>query len=342
MKGKIKDALQILIDLGVPKGQQNERTALCLLALLDVKQKTKWKNAKTPLVGITPMMQYAKEHYDKNYAPNTRETFRRQSMHQLVEAGIALYNPDKPDRPVNSPHAVYQISAAALFLIKQYGTDTYQLSLEKFRSETGSLIEKYLQERKMKMIPVKINRDENITLSPGKHSQLIKEIIEEFAPRFLYSSILLYVGDTGNKWGYFDEETFEKIGLTFDEHGKMPDVIFYNSNKEWLILVESVTSHGPVDSKRKLELDKLFKTVLKKIYVSAFPNKQVFTKYSQDIAWETEVWKTAPWLEFNLRFLMVLWLVFYVRHPRGCPAEVYFPTISFTHSFQASSRFGIS
>jgi len=211
-------------------------------------------------------------------------------MHQLVEAGIALYNPDKPDRPVNSPHAVYQISATALFLIKQYGTDIYQKSLEKFRTETGSLSEKYKKERKMQMIPVQVNKDENINLSPGKHSQLIKEIIEEFAPRFLSGSTLLYVGDTGKKWGYFDEKTFEKTGLTFDEHGKMPDVIFYNSLKNWLVLVESVTSHGPVDSKRMLELDKLFITNLKKIFVSAFPNKQMFTKYSQEIAWETEVW----------------------------------------------------
>ena len=290
MEGKIKDALQILIDLGVPKGQQNERTALCLLALLNVKSKTKWVDAETPLVGITPMMQYAKEHYKKNYAPNTRETFRRQSMHQLVEAGIALYNPDKPDRPVNSPHAVYQISAAALFLIRQYGTNTYKLSLEKFKTEAGSLSAKYQQERKMQMIPVQIDKDENIILSPGKHSQLIKEIIEEFAPRFLAGSILLYVGDTGNKWGYFDEKTFNKIGLSFDEHGKMPDVIFYNVVKKWLVLVESVTSHGPVDSKRKIELDKLFDTNLKKIYVSVFPNRHTFTKYSQEIAWETEVW----------------------------------------------------
>jgi len=290
MQNKIKEAMQILIDLEVPRGQQNERTALCLLALLGIEPKIKWENADCPLVGITPMMQFAKEHYDKNYAPNTRETFRRQSMHQLVEAGIALYNPDKPDRPVNSPHAVYQISTAALFLIRQYGTNTYQISLKKFKTETGSLVKKYRKERKMQMVPVQINKDENITLSPGKHSQLIKDIIEEFAPRFLSGSTLLYVGDTGNKWGYFDEKIFDKIGLTFDEHGKMPDVIFYNSSKKWLVLVESVTSHGPVDSKRQLELDKLFKTELKKIYVSAFPNKQTFTKYSQDIAWETEAW----------------------------------------------------
>ena len=289
MPDKIKDAMQFLVNLGVPKGQQNERTALCLLALLDMKPKTKWVNAKNPLVGITPMMQFARDHYQKEYAPNTRETFRRFSMHQLVEAGIALYNPDKPDRPVNSPHAVYQISAAALFLVRQFGTATYTLSLEKYLSESASLADRYQQKRKMMMVPVKIH-DANINFSPGEHSQLIKKVIEEFAPRFLPGSTLLYAGDTGNKWGYFVKQKFENIGLKVDEHGKMPDVILYLPSKEWLVLLEVATSHGPIDSKRQIELEKLFKTNLTIIYVSAFPNRTIFTRFSQDIAWETDVW----------------------------------------------------
>jgi BsuBI/PstI restriction endonuclease domain/BsuBI/PstI restriction endonuclease HTH domain len=36
-------------------------------------------------------------------------------MHQFCDAGIAIYNPDKLDRPVNSPKAVYQIELAKLF-----------------------------------------------------------------------------------------------------------------------------------------------------------------------------------------------------------------------------------
>jgi type II restriction enzyme len=287
---KIEEALQILTDLGVPKGQQNDRTALCLLALLNMKPKTKWADAQNPLGGISPMSDFARAPDQKEYAPNTRETFRRFSMHQLVEAGIALYNPDKPDRPVNSPHAVYQISASALFIIRLYGTADYRLSLEKFRAEIGSLALRYQQEREMLMIPVSLNADQEIALSPGEHSQLIKEIIEQFAPRFIPAASLLYVGDTGNKWGYFDKETFGKIGLQANEHGKMPDVIFYHASRKWLVLVESVTSHGPVDSKRQIELQKLFPTDLTVIYVSAFPNKQTFTRFAQEIAWETDVW----------------------------------------------------
>lgn len=108
-ENKIADALQVLENLGMPRAQQNERSALCLLALLHLKKGKPWSGAKNPLVGITPMMEFARDHYDKRYAPNTRETFRRQTIHQLVAAGIALYNPDDPARPVNSSKAVYQI-----------------------------------------------------------------------------------------------------------------------------------------------------------------------------------------------------------------------------------------
>lgn len=290
MPDKIENALNILIDMGVPRGQQNERTALCLLALLDMKSDTQWENAAMPLVGITPMMDFAKEHYKKVYAPNTRETFRRFSMHQLVEAGIALYNPDKPDRPVNSPHAVYQISAAAFFLAKHYGTKEYPMLLEKFKADIGSLADRYQKDRKMAMIPVILNTEQEIKLSPGEHSQLIKRIIEDFAPRFIPGAVLLYVGDTGNKWGYFDKESFEKIGLQADEHGKMPDVMLCHAERRWLVLAEAATSHGPIDNKRQIELQKLFPTDLNVIYVSAFPNKQTFSRFAPEIAWETEVW----------------------------------------------------
>jgi hypothetical protein len=288
---KIKEALKILIDLGVPKGQQNSRTALCLLALLDIKKNSRWAEATNPLIGITPMMDYARKYYQKKYAPNTRETFRRQSMHQLLEGGIARYNPDEPERPVNSPNVVYQISPVALEVVEKFGTAEYAAAVREFKKKVVGLAERYSLEREMKLIPVKIKEGMEIKLSPGEHSQLIKDIIEQFAPRFLRGADLLYVGDTGEKWGYYDQDKAKKLGIFVDEHGKMPDVIFYLSEKRWLVLVESVTSHGPVDSKRHLELIKLFQTSkLGKVFVTVFPNKQLMAKYLAEIAWETEVW----------------------------------------------------
>lgn len=288
---KIQEAIDVLSLFGMPSAQQNERTAYCLLALLNLTPEMKWADAENPLVGITPMMTFAKDHYNKEYAPNTRETFRRFSTHQMVQAGIALYNPDKPDRAVNSPNAVYQISPEALKVIKAYKTKAFNTLLEDFIKNQSTLSAQYAHEREMNMVPVKIRKNHRIQLSPGKHSELIRDIIEQMAPRFLKDSTLVYVGDTGEKWGYYDGKLAENLSFDLQQHGKMPDVILYIEDKKWLVLIESVTSHGPVDSKRHIELENLFKNVqASKIYISAFPDKKTFMHYAQEIAWETEAW----------------------------------------------------
>lgn len=288
---KLEEAIEILKKFGMPSEQQNERTAYCLLSLLNVTPEKAWKNAENPLVGITPMMTFAKEYYNKIYAPNSRETFRRFSTHQLVQAGIVLYNPDKPNRPVNSPKAVYQISPAALKVIKTFGTSDFEPLLSDFIQNQSTLAAQYAHEREMNMVSVKIKKNHMIQISPGKHSELIRDIIEQLAPRFLPNSTLIYVGDTGEKWGYYDQELAGNLLFNVQEHGKMPDVILYVEDKRWLVLIESVTSHGPVDSKRYIELEELFSNVsANKVYISAFPDKKTFTHYVQDIAWETEAW----------------------------------------------------
>lgn len=304
----IEAAHQIIISLGLPRAQQNERSALSLLALLNLTPGMPWAKAENPLVGITPIMDWAREHYGKEYAPNTRETFRRQTMHQFCDAGVALYNPDKPDRPVNSPKAVYQIEPAALVLLRSFGTAQWHDNLTAYLAERETLVARYAKEREQNRIPVEIAPGKKITLSPGEHSELIRAIIEDFAPRFAPGSVLVYAGDTGDKWGYFDAALLTELGVDVDSHGKMPDVVLHFTEKNWLLLVESVTSHGPVDGKRHAELAKLFagsKAGL--VYVTTFPNRSIMGRYLPEIAWETEVWVAdAPshLIHFNgVRFL---------------------------------------
>jgi BsuBI/PstI restriction endonuclease domain/BsuBI/PstI restriction endonuclease HTH domain len=280
---QLANAMQVLIDLGMPRAQQNERSAVVLLALLDLQPGSPWMAASNPLIGITPIMDWARSHYGKDYAPNTRETFRRQTMHQMVDAGIALYNPDNPQRPVNSPKAVYQISTPALQLIKSFGTRKWPANLKRYLSIRETLDQQ--------LVPVTIAKGKQIKLTPGAHSDLIKAIIEQFAPRFAPASVLVYAGDTGAKWGYFDKDLLLGLGVSVDSHGKMPDVVLYFKERHWLLLVESVTSHGPVDGKRHRELSELFAgSQAGLVYVTAFPNRQIMGRYLGEIAWETEVW----------------------------------------------------
>lgn len=288
---RFREALSALADLGMPRQQQNERSALCLLALLNLTPNKPWKEAEAPLMGITPIMDWARRHYKKSYAPNTRETVRRQTMHQFVQAGIVLYNPDRPDRPVNSPHAVYQIEPSYLAVLRTFGTNDYRAMLAQFLAGRQKLVDKYAKHRDMRMVPVTVTDGQQIRISSGKHSDLIRAVVEQFGPRFVPGGRLVYVGDTAKKWGYFDERLITSLGITVDNHGKMPDVAIYFPDKNWLILAEAVTSHGPVDAKRHQELLELFKnSKAGLVFVSAFPNRRVLNKYLDVISWETEVW----------------------------------------------------
>jgi len=286
-----EEACRVLVSLGLPRAQRNERSALCLLALLNLTPAKTWVQAENPLIGITPIMDWAREHYGKDYAPNTRETVRRQTMHQFVDAGIALYNPDNVLRPVNSPKAVYQIAPAALTLLRSFGSPAWHECLIAYLANCETLSAKYAMMREQSRIPVQIAPGKEITLSPGEHSELIRAIIEDFAQRFAPGSVLVYAGDTGDKWGYFDAPLLAQLGVDVDLHGKMPDVVLHYAQENWLLLVESVTSHGPVDGKRHTELANLFrKSTAGLVYVTAFPNRTVMGRYLGEIAWETDVW----------------------------------------------------
>lgn len=292
MHKKVREALRILADVGMPSAQQSERSALCLLAICDLEPRGAWKDASAPLIGITPIMEFIAKHYRKApYAPNTRETIRRHSMHQFCDGGIALYNPDDPKRAVNSPRAVYQISPEALALVRTFGSAQWNSAIELFRAQRPSLADRYAKVRQLQHVPLKLPNGETVRLSPGEHSQLIRQIVEVFGPHHAPGGRLLYAGDTGDKWGFYEATAFKALGIDVNSHGKMPDVVIHFTEKNWLLLCEAVTSHGPVDGKRQQELKNLFAgSTAPLVYITAFPDRATMSRYLTDIAWETEVW----------------------------------------------------
>jgi len=112
---------------------------LTLLSLLALKPADSWENATDPLMGITPMMDFFQQHYGKKYAPNTRETVRRQTVHQFMQAALIVANPDKPSRPTNSPKAVYQIEPSALKLLRGFGKSRWKGYLYKYLRTVDTL-----------------------------------------------------------------------------------------------------------------------------------------------------------------------------------------------------------
>jgi adenine-specific DNA-methyltransferase len=288
---RIEEALAILKDLGLPREQRNERSALTLLSLLGLKPNTAWSDATDPLMGITPMMDFFRAHYGKDYAPNTRETVRRQTVHQFLDAGIVAINPDDPSRPTNSPYAVYRIEARLLSMLRTYGTADWGSGLRTYLASVGTLRAKYAQEREMKRIPIEIAAGKTITLSPGGQNILVERIIKDFCEFFTGGAKVIYVGDTEEKFAYFDENLLKSLGVVIEEHGKIPDVVVYIPKKNWLVLIEAVTTHGPVDPKRRNELRTLFKgSKAGLVFVTAFLDRHAMIRYLDDISWETEVW----------------------------------------------------
>jgi len=288
---RVSEALNFLKALKVPREQQNERSALTLLALLGMTPRKRWANAEAPLLGITEMMKYFEEHFGKKYAPNTRETVRRFTVHQFVQMGLVLANPDDPSRPVNSPNTRYQVAPALLKLAREYGARSWNESLKDFVNSAEALRRLQPRERQMTLIPVRLPDGRQLKLTAGGQNQLVKKIVEEFCPRFTPGGVLVYVGDTGKKQRHREVDYLTKLGVTFDEHGKMPDVIVHLPEKNWLVLIEAVTSHGPISLKRQNELKDLFKGVKAGlVFVTAFLTRQAMTKYLSEIAWETEAW----------------------------------------------------
>jgi adenine-specific DNA-methyltransferase len=288
---KIDQALKIISLLGMPRAQKNERSALTFLALLNLHPEDSWQELEKPMIGVTPIMDWARDVYGKEYAPNTRETFRRQTLHQFVDGGFALYNPDKPDRPVNSPKACYQIAPELFDVLTKYNTDSWPEAIESWLSIKETLTAQYAAVREMQMIPLVLDDGTEIKLSPGIHSQLIHDIVTEFGPRFAPGSEVIYLGDTGAKEDFFRKDRLAELGVTVDRKGKLPDVVLYWPEKNWLLLIESVTSHGPVDGKRHKELQVLFKDSKPGlVYVTAFPDRKTMGKYLGELSWETEVW----------------------------------------------------
>lgn len=306
---RIAEALSILKALGMPNEQLNDRTAICLLALLNLPSKRSWSDAKNPMLGIRAILDFAREKLDRNYAENTRESVRKYSVKQLVSAGVLLHNPDKPDRAVNSSDNCYQVEGRALALLRQFGSRTWDRSLETYLAARGTLAAQYAHARELHRIPVQVKAGQKITISAGDHSDLIRSIIEDFGSFFVPGGELVYVGDTGKKWGYFDQELLASLRVKVGHHGKMPDVVIYYRKKNWLILVEAVASSGPVDGGRHVELAELFKnSKAGLVYVTAFPDRgEIFRKFLAVVAWETEVWCASDpthLIHFNgIRFL---------------------------------------
>lgn len=276
----------------MPPAQTNQMAAMTLLALCGLTSGSVWASATRSRCTVTKgIMHHLKEHFGIEYAPNTRETIRRQVLHQFTQGGVADYNAFQPDLPTNSPHAHYAITEAALEAVQCFGTDRWESAVDRFRENRDVLVELYRSKRRYNMVPVRLPEGQELRLSPGRHNRVQKAVVEEFAPRFVPGGHLLYLGDTTDKDLFVDAARLTRLGIPMTEHDKLPDIVLYDEARDCLVLVEAVTSHGPVTPKRIVEIKEMVaSSSAQLVYVSAFSDFSEFRKHSALVAWETEVW----------------------------------------------------
>ena len=283
---KLEKAKEILSSLKVPAKQQNGMCCCVLLAIANLTEEEAWESAANNWIRIHDVIAFANSNYGTTYAENSRETFRKQAMHHFRNAAFIEDN----GKATNSPNYRYRLTDEMLHLIQSFGTADWKRSLACFMENHNSLVDLYASKRTMRKMLVKIN-SEDFTFSPGKHNQLQKAIIEEFAPRFAPNSECLYVGDTTEKDLVKNVDKLRALGFEITLHDKMPDVVLYSEDKDWLYFIESVTSVGPMEPKRIKEIEEMTTGVKAgKIYVTAFLDFKTFKQFSESLAWETEVW----------------------------------------------------
>jgi len=289
--GKIEEAKEILATLGLPRQQQNERSALILLAFAGIGKRDSWRTTSVSLLRVWDVRAFIRERYGKDYAANSRESLRRGTIHQFEQARLLDRNPDDPTRATNSGLTVYGLTDDAVKVLRAYGTPAFNTAVASFAAKFGSLQLAYSKQRKSNSVPLKLPSGDSVFLSPGKHNVLQARVIEDFGPRFATGAEVLYIGDTAKKHVVLEAETLAALGVPITQHDKLPDVILYDAAKGWLFLVEAVTSHGPVSPKRHAEMEKVLRNcTADRVYVTAFLTIADFRKSAGDIAWETEVW----------------------------------------------------
>ena len=286
MADKIEEAREFLKGVGMPKAQQSDICCYVILAMAGIKPDMSWCEATNEWIHIHDIIQFVNTFYGISYAENSRETFRKQALHRFRTAALIEDN----GMATNSPNYRYRLTEETVQILKTVRTPAWDASVKRFLCYHEKLVDIYASKKKITMMPVKIN-GKDFKFSAGKHNELQKAIIEEFAPRFAPNSECLYVGDTIEKDLVKNIDKLKKLGFEITLHDKMPDVVLYREDKNWIYFVESVTSVGPMDPKRILEIGELTKDVTAgKIFVTAFLNFKTYKRFAEELAWETEVW----------------------------------------------------
>lgn len=121
--------------------------------------------------------------------------------------------------------------------------------------------------------------------------KLTKVIMSEFTTHFASDAECFYLRDSKENVQSSNVVKLKELGFCVSEESKMPDVILYSVDKDWLYLIQSVVNSDVIDEIRFEELKTLTRSVDKqKVFITAFPNSQSFKDNMDRLAWDTVAW----------------------------------------------------
>ena len=295
----VDQALEILGGLGVPLNdlteRRKEKMAKAFLAVAGLKLSMTWAevqdNDSERRLTSRQIIAFMNTHLGESIADSSYDDIRRKDLVLPETALIVLKSAKNPDANTNDGTRGFALNPAAAIAIRKFGTPQWKPAAEKFMQGRPTLAETLRRDRNLARVAVQLDNNVAIHFSPGKHNDLQKHIIENFLPLFGFGAEVLYVGDTANKSLFVNQARLTALQFSDLEHGKLPDVIAYSKAKNWLYLIEAVSSANPITELRRIALSALAENcVAGVVFVTAFADRVTYRKFAKDIAWETEVW----------------------------------------------------
>lgn len=198
---RLDEAKQILEVLGFDAARSNDRSGRTLLALARLTEASSWADATNTRLGVRAILDWIREELDFPVAENTRETYRRQTLHQFRDAGFVILNEDDPSRATNSSLNNYKLTDAALSVLRAFGTREFDDLVNRYLEDAPGLLAIYRAERDLTRIPVTLPGGVDLTLGAGGQNVLIKQMIDDFCAYFIPGGEVLYIGEDGRRPG---------------------------------------------------------------------------------------------------------------------------------------------
>lgn len=300
IESKKAEALEIIEAVGIPiqncTPRRRERVALALLAVANLKPDDSWANSScwehegSWALTTRDIIRFWNEHYDETVSSGSYDDVRRKDLILLVNAGLVLKAAGNPGASTNNPTRKYSIALDAVSVLRSYSTGGWKDRVEEFKRTHGVLAERLERRREFEKVAVTLP-DGVCELSPGEHNELQKAILEEFLPRFAPGAEILYLGDTAHKFLHKNDDRLTELGFFELGRDQLPDVVAFDSVRNWLFLIEAVHSSNPISKIRHVLLEELTTNcTAPRVYVSVFKDRAALRKFLAEISWETEVW----------------------------------------------------